>query len=91
MNKQRVEKALKVIQEEINTETLSSDMAVYQVYCTMNSFFAEWAKTNILTKEGYEENKKTLDILLDFIHALTTCMGRYSETVTRMEDDDRQN
>ena len=89
LNKEKIFEALEIIGQEINncSESLDTNMAVYQIYCTMNCFFAEWAKENIFTKEGYEENKKTLDILLDFIHALITCMERYSEIVRKAEKD----
>ena len=39
MDKGRITEALKVIQEELNSEELDTDLAVYQIYCTMNCLY----------------------------------------------------
>lgn len=89
LNKEKIFEALEIIGQEVNncSEGLDTNMAVYQIYCTMNHFLAEWAKKNIFTEEGYKENEKTKDVLLDFIQVLTNCMKRYSEIVRKAEED----
>lgn len=88
-NKDKILKALQTIEQEINncSESLDTNMAVYQIYCTMNHFLAKWAKENLLTEESYKENEKTKEVLLDFIQVLTNCMEKYSEIVRKAEED----
>lgn len=88
-NKEKIFEALEIIGQEINncSENLDTNMAVYQIYCTMNHFLAKWAKENLLTEESYKENEKTKEVLLNFIQVLTNCMERYSEIVRKAEKD----
>ena len=86
MKKDRIREALKILEEEINSEELDTNMTVYKIYCAMNSFFANWAKKNLLDRESAEKNNEIKLVLLDFINALVGCMKKYSEAVRNEEE-----
>lgn len=89
LNKEKISEALEIIKQVVDNYSINLDTntAVYQIYCTMNHFFAKWAKENLLTEESYKENEKTKEVLLDFIQVLTNCMEKYSEIVRKAEKD----
>lgn len=91
MDKGRITEALKVIQEEINSEELDTDMAIYQIYCAANCFIADEIK-RIIKEEG-SVTKEHPDIapLYRLHESIMIPMRLYSETVRRSEENAKEN
>ena len=91
MNKAKIQEALKVIADELSSdETLDTDMAVYQVYATANSFIAGEIK-RIIKEEGkvtYEHPE--IAPLYKFFDAILPVLKRYSSIVREREEAHEQ-
>ena len=84
MNKPKIAEALKVIQEELNSEELDADIAVYQIYCTMNCFIANEIKR--IKKEGEVTSEHPeIKPLFKFLDYVLPVMKRYCSKIKEEE------
>ena len=91
MDKGRIIEALNIIQEELNSEELDTDMAIYQIYCEANMFIAEEIK-RIIKEEGVVTREHPqIDPLYKLFDRLMVPMRRYSQTVRKSEEDSLKN
>lgn len=91
MNKQRITEALNIIQEELNSEKLDTDMVVYQIYCTMNYFIANEIK-RIIKEEGEVTSEHSeIKPLLKFFDYILPVMKMYCSKIKEEDKDERSN
>lgn len=91
MDKRRIIEALNIIQTELNSEELDTDMVIYQIYCEANRFIAEEIK-RIIKEEGVVTREHPqIDPLYKLLDRLMVPMRRYSQTVRKSEEDSLKN
>ena len=87
MDKGRIREALNIIQEELNSEELDTDMAIYQIYCEGNMFIAEEIKRIIKEEGAVTKEHPQIEPLYKLFNRLMVPMRRYSQTVRKSEGD----
>lgn len=91
MDKGRITEALKVIQEELNSEELDTDLAVYQIYCTMNCFISNEIK-RIIKEEGEVTSEHSeIKPLLKFFDYILPVMKKYCSKIKEEGKNERNN
>ena len=80
MNKEKIEQALKTIQEEIDTN-ISVDEAVYQIYCRCNSYIASEIKRIIKEEGTVTYYHPEIEPLYKFYNAIIGTMREYCNRI----------
>ena len=88
MNKAKIQEALNIIANELSSdETLDTDMAVYQVYTTANSFIAGEIKRIIKEEGEVTYSHPEIAPLFKFHEAILPILKRYSSIVREREKE----
>lgn len=91
MNKAKIQEALNIIANELSSdETLDTDMAVYQVYTTANSFIAGEIKRIIKEKGEVTYSHSEIAPLYKFFDAILPVLKKYSSIVREREEAHEQ-
>ena len=91
MNKEKIREAIQIIEAELTSEELDADMAIYQIYCTCNTFIANEIKRIIQEEGEVTSEHPEIKPLYKFFDYILPVMKRYSNMINQREEEKEKN